>query len=140
MISGRTRLRVATTSVVAADVPNINAQAEDFWLARQQGLRDVERALVDVELRQGRARLQLAEIGEEIAQPERGVDELRVERGKDDVRHWHHISPHRCKRQKGNRAFPSPEKSIVKPAQRQNGHGSEGRRSQSQADAAKNQQ
>ncbi len=34
-----------------------------------------------------RARLQFAEVGEQIAQAERGVDELRVKRGEDDVRH-----------------------------------------------------
>ena len=49
--------------------------------------RDVQRTLIDVELRDDGARLQLSEIGEEIAQPERGVAELGVERGEDDVRH-----------------------------------------------------
>jgi hypothetical protein len=42
---------------------------------------------VDVELRVDGARLQLAEVGEQMAQSERGVAELRAERGEDDVRH-----------------------------------------------------
>ena len=49
-------------------------------------------AQVDVELRDDGTRLQIAEVGEQIAQPERGVDELRVERGKDDVPHRNHFS------------------------------------------------
>ena len=69
------------------DVPDVDAEPNDFGFAREQDFRDVERALVDVELRDHRARLQFAQIGEEIAQPERGVNELRVERGEYDVRH-----------------------------------------------------
>ena len=69
------------------DVPDVDAEAEDARFARKQRLGDVERTQVDVELRDGGARLQFAEIGEQIAQPERGMTELRVERGEDDFRH-----------------------------------------------------
>ena len=63
------------------DVPDVNAEAEDFWILRQQNLRDVERALVDVEFGEAGARLEFAEIGQQITEAERGVDEFRVERG-----------------------------------------------------------
>ena len=84
------------------DVPDVDAEAEEARRAREQGLGDVERAQVDVEFGDDGARLQFAEVGEEIAQPERGVDELRVERGEDDVRHRDHISSRPCARPSGN--------------------------------------
>ena len=46
-----------------------------------KNFRDVERALVDVELGKAGARLQFAEVGQQITQAERGVDVFRVERG-----------------------------------------------------------
>ena len=63
------------------DVPDVNAKPDDFGIARQEDFRNVERTLVDVELREAGARLQFAEIGQQIAQAERGVDIFRVERG-----------------------------------------------------------
>ena len=81
LMSGRTRLMAAMTSVGRLDVPDVNAEADDFGILREQDFRDVERALVDVELGEAGARLQFAEIGQQIAQAERGVDVLRVERG-----------------------------------------------------------
>ncbi len=63
------------------DVPDVNAEADDFGISREQDFRDVERALVDVEFGEAGARLQLAQIGQQIAQAERGVDIFRVERG-----------------------------------------------------------
>ncbi len=42
---------------------------------------------MDVELDETRARPQLTEIGEQIAQAKRGVNTFRVERGQDDVGH-----------------------------------------------------
>ncbi len=63
------------------DVPDVNAEADDFRLVRQQHLRDVERALVDVEFHQRRAGPQLAKIGEQVAQAKRGMNIFRVERG-----------------------------------------------------------
>ena len=73
------------------DVPDVNTQADDLWILRQQDFRDVHRTLVDVEFHDPRARLQVAEVREEVAQAERGMDELRVERGKDDVRHGNKV-------------------------------------------------
>ena len=52
-----------------------------FGLRASSDFRDVERTLVDVELREARARLERAEVGQQIAQAERGVDVFRVERG-----------------------------------------------------------
>ncbi len=63
------------------DVPDIDAEADDFGIVRQQDFRDVERTLIDVELGEARARLQVAKIGQQVAQAERGVDVFRVERG-----------------------------------------------------------
>ena len=63
------------------DVPDINAEADDFRVLREEDFRDVERALVDVEFGETGARFQLAEVGQQITEAKRGVDELRVERG-----------------------------------------------------------
>jgi hypothetical protein len=63
------------------DVPDVNAEADDFRIVREQNLRDVERTLVDVKFGEAGAGLQFAEIGQQIAKAKRGVDELRVERG-----------------------------------------------------------
>ena len=63
------------------DVPDVDAEADDFGITRQQSFRDVERTLIDVELDEARARLQVAQIGQQIAQAKRGVDVFRVERG-----------------------------------------------------------
>ena len=62
------------------DVPDVNAEPQNLRLPREQCLGDVEWTLVDVELRDGRARFQLAEIGHEVAQAKGGVNVLRVER------------------------------------------------------------
>ena len=43
--------------------------------------------LIDIELRDGGVRPQRAEVGQQIAQPERGVDILRVERGQNNISH-----------------------------------------------------
>ena len=69
------------------DVPDVNAQPDDLRIPRQQRLRDVHRALVDIELYDGSGSPQRAEVGQQIAQPERGVDILRVERGQNDISH-----------------------------------------------------
>ena len=69
------------------DVPDVNAQPDDLRIPRQQRFRDVHRPLVDVELHDGSVRPQRAEVGQQVAQPERGVDVLRVERGQDDISH-----------------------------------------------------
>ncbi len=63
------------------DVPDVNAEADNFGVLREEDFRDVERTLVDVELGEARARLERAEIGQQIAQAKRGVDVFRVERG-----------------------------------------------------------
>ena len=63
------------------DVPDVDAEADDFRIARQQDFRDVERTLIDVELGEAGARPERAEVGQQVAQAERGVDVFRVERG-----------------------------------------------------------
>ena len=62
------------------DVPDVNAEPKNLRPACEQGFSDVERTLVDVELHDGRAWLQLAQIGHEVAQAKGGVNVLRVER------------------------------------------------------------
>ena len=69
------------------DIPDINPETDDLRVLCENFFRDFERTLVDIKLADLRTRLQFAEVGEKIAQPERGVDELRVERGEHDVRH-----------------------------------------------------
>ena len=81
LMSGRTRLMAAMIFGGWLDVPDVNAEADDFGISRQQHFRDVERTLVDVELDEARARLQVAKIGQQVAQAECGVDVFRVERG-----------------------------------------------------------
>ena len=68
-------------------VPDVNAQPDDLRVPGQQRFRDVHRALVDVELQERCGASQRPQVGQQIAQPERGVDVLRVERGENDVRH-----------------------------------------------------
>jgi hypothetical protein len=63
------------------NVPDVDAEPNDFGVMRQQHFRDVERTLVDVELDEARARFQVAKIGQQMAQAKRGVDVFRVERG-----------------------------------------------------------
>ncbi len=46
------------------DVPDINAEADDFRFAREQHFGDVERTLVDVEFDETGARFQFTEVGE----------------------------------------------------------------------------
>ncbi|OQB89279.1 MAG: hypothetical protein BWX86_02495 [Verrucomicrobia bacterium ADurb.Bin122] len=69
------------------NIPDVHAQRDDLGLQRQQALRHVERAMVQCELDQRRARPQLAEVGQQVAQAKRGVDVFRVERRQDDIRH-----------------------------------------------------
>ena len=54
---------------------------------REDRLRNLQRLLIDDELRHARTLPQFAKIRHEVAQPERGVDVFRIERSKDDVRH-----------------------------------------------------
>ena len=68
-------------------IPDVNSQADDFGISRQNGFGDIDRALVDIELDDGCAAAQRAKIGEQAAQAERGVDVFRVERGQDDIGH-----------------------------------------------------
>ncbi len=68
------------------DIPDVDAEADDFWIPRQQRFRDVERPLVDVKFRQARTRPQWAEIREQVPQSERGVNVLRVQRGQHNLR------------------------------------------------------
>ena len=63
------------------NVPDVNAEADDFRIPREQDFGDIERTLVDVEFGEAGARLQFAKIGQQITQAERGVDVFRVERG-----------------------------------------------------------
>ena len=69
------------------DVPDINAEADDFRVLGQQRFRNFDRRLMDVEFEQRGARPEFGEIGQQIAQAERGMDIFRVERCQDNVGH-----------------------------------------------------
>ena len=68
------------------DVPDVDTQSEDGRSSHEDLLGDVERALVDVELADRGKGLEIAEIGQEITQPERRVGELGVEGREQDPR------------------------------------------------------
>jgi hypothetical protein len=68
-------------------VPDIDAEADDFGLLGEDGFGDVEEALVDVEFKETGARLEVAEVGEQVAQAESAVRVPGVEGGQDDVGH-----------------------------------------------------
>jgi hypothetical protein len=87
MSSGRTRLRVATTWVVSDDVPNINAQADNFRVARQDGFDDIGGPLLNVKFQQAGLGAQRSEIGQQVTQPEGGVDIPGVQSGEDNRSH-----------------------------------------------------
>ena len=61
--------------------------------ARAGCLHDIERPLIDVELHERRADVQLAEIRQQIAQAKGGVDITRVQRGQQDLGHRAHSAP-----------------------------------------------
>jgi hypothetical protein len=67
------------------DVPDVDADADDPRVPRQDGLQRIHRPLRHVELEDARAVGQRSEVGQQVAQPERGVRVFRVERGQDDV-------------------------------------------------------
>ena len=67
--------------------------------AKRQAVTNSRNTVYSVKRFMGR---KFAEVGEEIAQAKRGVDELRVERGEDDLRHRAEISICRPGRQSGN--------------------------------------
>ena len=76
-------------------VPDVNAQADDAGVERQQVLHDLRGPLPDDELAQGRLRPQAratmpVHVGQQAAQTERGVNELGVERGQHDGRGRRH--------------------------------------------------
>ena len=66
-------------------VPDVDAEADDPGILRQQRFGNVHGSLIDVELHQLCARTERAEIGHEVTQSERGVNVFRVERGEENV-------------------------------------------------------
>ena len=61
-----------------AGVPDINTQADDAGLPGQDRFHHIERALLDVKFDEARFLAQLAQIGQQITQAERGVNVFRV--------------------------------------------------------------
>lgn len=57
------------------------------YLAKPQGLGDVDRPLLDLEFEKGRARPQGPHVGQQVTQAKRSVDMLGVEGGKKDAGH-----------------------------------------------------
>ena len=74
------------------DVPDVDAKADDFRFVGKDFLGDVERALVDIEFEEPGARLEVAEVGEEVAQAKGAMRVPGVERGKNDVGHGDKIA------------------------------------------------
>ena len=70
----------------------MEAKAENARIVPQDVFRDVERALVDVEFEELGARLQVAEVGEEVTKTESAMRIAGIERGKDDVGHGRRIT------------------------------------------------
>ena len=63
------------------DVPDVDADSDDFWILREDGFEDVDGALVDVEFEDGGTGGEGAEVGQEIAQTEGGMSVAGVEGG-----------------------------------------------------------
>ena len=70
------------------DIPDVDAQAENARSPRKNRFGNVDRPLRDVELGDLGSRLQITEIGEQIAQPERTVGVAGIQRAQDNVGHW----------------------------------------------------
>ena len=75
-------------------VPDIDADADDLRVVGKDALGDINGALLDVELQNLGARLQIAQIGHQVAETERAVRVLRVQRGQDDVGHGDNALSH----------------------------------------------
>ena len=67
------------------DVPDVDAEADDFRFVGKDFLGDIERALVDIEFEETGARLEVAEVGEEVAEAEGTMGVPGVERSENDV-------------------------------------------------------
>jgi hypothetical protein len=70
-----------------ADVPDIDAEADDAGLLGEDGFDDVGGVLLEIELEEGGARLKIGEIGVEVAQAEGGMNIAGIEGGEDDLGH-----------------------------------------------------
>src|SRR5947208_3497718 len=69
------------------DIPNVNAQSDDFRTQAEERLGNFNWPLVDVELAQHCVGTQTAHVGQQIAQAECGMNVFGIQRGEDDFRH-----------------------------------------------------
>jgi hypothetical protein len=69
------------------DVPDVDAEAEYARIGLEDAFGDIERALLEIELEELGLGLEGAEVGEEIAEAEGGVNVFGVDGGEEDVRH-----------------------------------------------------
>src|SRR5690606_12921701 len=69
------------------DVPDVDADADDLRLLGEDRFQDVDGPLADVEFEELRMLAEFAEVGVEVAQPERGVREFGVESRENEVGH-----------------------------------------------------
>ncbi len=67
-------------------IPDIHPEPDDPRTVTQDLLGQVNSALADLELEQLRARRQVAEVGQQVSQPERRMRVPRVAGGQDDIR------------------------------------------------------
>jgi len=70
-------------------VPDVDAEGDDAWGFRQQLLNDARRRIVDGEFTNRRARLQLAEIRQQVAQSHGRMAVPCIERAEQDVGRGH---------------------------------------------------
>jgi len=71
MTSGRSRLKQRRQFRRGADIPDVDAHANNLRVPREQDLCDVHGTLVDVELNDIGPGFEVAEVGEQAAQAER---------------------------------------------------------------------
>ncbi len=67
-----------------ADIPDVDADADEGGVEGEDLFGDVDGALVDVEFADGGVGLEFGEVGEEVAQAEGGVGITGVEGGEED--------------------------------------------------------
>ncbi len=68
-------------------VPDIDAESDNFRGLLEDGFDRFEGALLEVEFEDGCPGLEVAEVGEEVSQAERGVDVFCVQGCEDNIRH-----------------------------------------------------
>ena len=69
------------------NVPDINAEADDFWVLGEEDFGNVGGAMVDFKFEDAGVGFESAEVGQEVAQAKGAMNVLGVQGGQDDI--WH---------------------------------------------------